>query len=402
MCIQTTIQNKIAELTGNGDAIAEFLADTMRGQSDRDIKICHRLDAARMLAKYGIIPVDDEARAATPSPLMWEVPDADEISSEHAEDDASQNPTHPVHPVSSAPTLRDIVAYPLARYIRSSTNDGETLLRTLCSIMNGEDSLARTDRQVKRHHRLSAARELLRRAFGEYSQKAPSPSMGEGSDADETLLIDATSGPLNARLAKLTRDLTDGGIEAAELLIRIAGNDDYEEDWTPGHRLAAAKELLHRGYDLNYEAVTWDHIDAYNRANDASADIADEGAELMRHRIESGRSAIMREFGEAYESGDEDAMKTLEDKFNAYNSRIKEGADPDDAMAYAELGPNDPDPDAADHYKPLSPEQQKEFNRRITQLHDDEEYEPTVNPIPGIAAYHHTPKLTIPINNRSP
>ena len=290
--------------------------------------------------------------------------------------------------------------------------------------MNGEDSFARTSHQVKRHHRLSAARELLRRAFGEYAPKSVRPtasnsvrpelveghlidegideSMRKELDEYETISVDATSGPLNARLAKLTRDLTDGGIEAAELLIRIAGNDDYEEDWTPGHRLAAAKELLHRGYDLNYEAVTWDHIDAYNRANDASADIADEGAELMRHRIESGRSAIMREFGEAYESGDEDAMKTLEDKFNAYNSRIKEGADPDDAMAYAELGPNDPDPDAADHYKPLSPEQQKEFNRRITQLHDDEEYEPTANPIPGIAAQTHIPKLTIPINNRSP
>ena len=87
MCIQTTIQNKIAELTGNGDAIAEFLADTMRGQSDRDIKICHRLDAARMLAKYGIPQPDN----ITP------IRDA-------SEDDASQNPTHPVHPVSSTPT----------------------------------------------------------------------------------------------------------------------------------------------------------------------------------------------------------------------------------------------------------------------------------------------------------
>ena len=53
MCIQTALQSKIAELTGNGDIIAKFLADTVQGAIP-GAKPCHRIDAAKTLAKYGI------------------------------------------------------------------------------------------------------------------------------------------------------------------------------------------------------------------------------------------------------------------------------------------------------------------------------------------------------------
>ncbi|MCY3638986.1 MAG: hypothetical protein OXG80_07815, partial [Chloroflexi bacterium] len=65
MCIQNTLQQKIAELTGNdGETIAIFLADTLQSDSYA-IKHCHKLDAARLLTKYGfaqpegkVIPFD--------------------------------------------------------------------------------------------------------------------------------------------------------------------------------------------------------------------------------------------------------------------------------------------------------------------------------------------------------
>ena len=51
MCIQTAIQNKIAELTNDGEDIAVFLAEVLRG-TDPTVKTHHRLEAARMLSKY--------------------------------------------------------------------------------------------------------------------------------------------------------------------------------------------------------------------------------------------------------------------------------------------------------------------------------------------------------------
>ena len=67
MCIQDNIQSKIAELTNDGESIAIFLADTLQGQSDPAIKICHRLDAARMLTRYGIPQPDNITKFPAPS-----------------------------------------------------------------------------------------------------------------------------------------------------------------------------------------------------------------------------------------------------------------------------------------------------------------------------------------------
>ena len=158
----------------------------------------------------------------------------------------------------SEPTLYDIVAYPTARYIRERTNEGETLIEALCDVLQdtGEyDSQyaqgfghSKTTRlPAKPHHRLAAAKELLRRAFGETVTRRKSASYDEEADIN----IDE---PINGHLANLVRDKTNNGTEAAELLIRIAENDRSEGDWTSAHRVAAARELLHRAYDLNYES----------------------------------------------------------------------------------------------------------------------------------------------------
>ncbi|MCY4579675.1 MAG: hypothetical protein OXD31_11585, partial [Chloroflexi bacterium] len=52
MCKTTPLQHKIQKRTGNGDLIANFLADTIEGKYS-DAKYHHKLEAAKLLARYG-------------------------------------------------------------------------------------------------------------------------------------------------------------------------------------------------------------------------------------------------------------------------------------------------------------------------------------------------------------
>ena len=153
MCIQDNVQSKIAQLTQDGDTITIFLADTLQGSTDPTVKICHRMDAAKLLTKYGF-------PQQTNNNIVPFNPKEDDVQCESSP------------PSMSAPTLRDIVAYPVARYIRNRTDDGEILVHALCQIMNGgeyrQDPFTGEPQQtVKPRERLAAAKELLRRAFGE-------------------------------------------------------------------------------------------------------------------------------------------------------------------------------------------------------------------------------------------
>ena len=370
MCIQNTLQQKIADLTGNGETIAMFLVDTMQSDSYA-IKHCHKMDAARLLTKYGVAQPEGKVIPFDPT----------------GDDAPTDNPVRP-EPVEE-PTLRDIVAYPTARYIRDRTNEGETLVEALCDVLQdtgeydsqaaqGFGSSGRTRPPAKPHHRLAAAKELLRRAFGETATRRNLASYDPEADID----VDE---PVNGHLANLVRDKTNNGTEAAELLIRIAENDRSEGDWTAAHRVSAARELLHRAYDLNYEAVTWEHVQAYKQATD----FADDGETLEQTRVQAGRIALLREYNEAYDSGDEEATQKAEDKFNAYNRYIREGKDPDEAMKFANYGPNDPDPE----------DERDMLNAKLTRY----------NPVRTTGRSPHTaaaqipsPRLTVPINNRSP
>ena len=387
MCIQTAIQQKIAELTNSGETIAAFLVETVHGQSGSDIKMHHRMEAARLISKYGIAQPDNI------TPIR---PNAH----------ATQNPVHPapVHPISSQPTLHDIIAFPLARHIRELTDDGETLIRSLCEIMEGdkynphrlEYERAQT---IQDRHRIAAARELLRRAFGE--RKASR----RGAAVSEPITKLDENDSLNSRIANLVRDLTNDGIEAADFLVRIAGNSRYDGNWLPDHRLTAIKELLHRAYDLNYDAVTWEHINAYNRARDAATDY--EAIHSERARIHAGRFVLSLDFEKAYQACDKAAMQKGEAKIRAYNRYINEdGEEPERALLHALRGADDPDPDFDHYYAPLTDEQQACFERGIAEYYAtlDTVDRPQAESAESAesAAQVHTPKLTIPINNRSP
>ena len=399
MCIQTTIQNKIAELTNDGEDIAIVLADILRG-ADPTVMTCHRLEAAKILTKYGtaqpvakIIPFNTVNNENTPSPSTGEDRDGGE-SSDHPEpvlsaaEDNNNTPSpltgegrdggeNPPHPVRSRPTLRDIVAFPVARHIRERTNNGETLIRTLCYIMEGghydpDPFTGHPKPTVAPREKIAAAKELMRRAFGEYS-----PPRRASVEFEPDAELDPGD-PVNSAIAQLVRDHTDNGVEAAELLIQVIESEPHGSEWNSSHRLIAAKELFHRAYDLNYDAVTWQDFEDYLRASEEY----NEAYDIAQARRKTELSAIMKEYTDAYAAGDEEAKAAAEKKYRAY-LRAERG-EKEEEPEYPGYGPSDPDP------TPKYPLRAPKRNRsRKNGRHT-------------AASTTHTPKLTIPLHNRSP
>ena len=59
MCKLTELQHNIHSITKDGYDIAAFLADTMRGETP-GVKVCHRMEAAKHLIRYGFPDTDCE------------------------------------------------------------------------------------------------------------------------------------------------------------------------------------------------------------------------------------------------------------------------------------------------------------------------------------------------------
>ena len=121
----------IREETDDGRLVVRFLIDVMQGKVD-DSKPCHRLDAARQLLNLGF----DGARGIIQS--------------------ASQSAS--VRAPSSTPG-NSRFDQGIADIIKLETSDGKDAVRFLVDVMQGNLD------DFKPHHRLSAAKELLRRGF---------------------------------------------------------------------------------------------------------------------------------------------------------------------------------------------------------------------------------------------
>ena len=136
---------RIQAKTDNGDTIIDFLIEVMTDQLDH-FKMNHRLQAARLLTKYGCscksaLSQRDEGIAFIlnnlPEPSLHTT---DSTSSEDSSFDTK-----------------------LAKVIRESTDDGATVCRFLINVMEGEL------KAFKPQHRISASRELLDRGFGKHA-----------------------------------------------------------------------------------------------------------------------------------------------------------------------------------------------------------------------------------------
>ena len=159
-------------------------------------------------------------------------------------------------------THLDIINYQIAHLIRHETAEGHTLVEFLIHIMTGKDRPFTPRKfRIKPADRMAAARELLRRGFGDLgSRRKPSDTTDE-ANAYDTLHTD---------LAKRMREYSERGTDTVRFLLEVMSDPDPELEFTIHHRMSAAQELLRRGWDTNYDAVKPKHLQDYWRDKEST------------------------------------------------------------------------------------------------------------------------------------
>ena len=149
------IADIVREKTNDGELVVQFLVDMVLGKVE-GATLWHRLEATRQLEKLGL-----------------QLPQAvkQTISATAKEPKPSRTPAKP----RQNSELADIV--------KQETGDGKDIVRFLVNVMNGKIE------GVKVHHRLAAARELLKLAFVE------TPVVAGDDEVDETVAREQAHNP---------------------------------------------------------------------------------------------------------------------------------------------------------------------------------------------------------------
>ena len=439
MCKLTELQHNIHSITKDGYDIALFLADTMRGQTP-GVKVCHRMDAAKHLIRYGFTDTDcdnipplpqDESETCVQSPLSLgeraRVRETDNTPSPLMGEgwDGGDNPTHTV-------SYLDILNYEIAHLIRHETAEGHTIVNFLVDIMTGRDRPFTPKKfRIKPADRMAAARELLRRGFGDFGSRRKLSDNNDEANAYDTLHTD---------LAKRMREYIERGADTIRFLLEVMANPDPDEEFTIHHRMSAAQELLRRGWDTDYDNIKHEHlqdywrdeqstrlsvgqkktqaglstyIDDYDKYDDTDyAAIAKEMREeddreaatpatklplpqgegwgegsdnslpprrgkarmgvtepvskslplgKSENEPSADRKAIIKEFREAMDKGDERAALQAEAKYRRIDIEAEKNI--------YDYGPNDPDPTVDYYFEPLNPEEQAKFDEEDRSEH---------------------------------
>ena len=365
MCIQNTLQQHILDITSDGKDVADFFYATMHGLNP-NAKFHHQMEAAKHLSKLGLdtalslTTAEDPAsanadvsqsplsprervrvRAKAPSPSTGE----GRACPEHSRRDGGEqgtNPLHPVHPVNSAPvTDSDIINYKVARLIREETNDGYLIAEFLSRVMHGA---AGQGRPISEADRIRAATELMNRGLGRFGDK--SDRRISSTQEDQELI--------NSGLARYIRERTDGGLEPAYFLLEVASGRD--EGFTMHQRVTAARELIRRGWDTNYDRVTPEDIAAYYERQDA--------------REPTGYDNRLQEWREKERAAQEEQQKARENEAHEDEPQLEAGL-------FAHLSF-----DEIDRYEAMSAEEQAEFVEQQRQYRASRQ---------SAAAQHNTP-----------
>ena len=184
-----TIADIVREKTGDGALIIDFFTDVMTGRIE-GAELCHRIDAAKQLVKYGSkdaaefiakykgVPCGHSTRGrpnqADPCP-----------AEERSLVDVTLN-APPTLTRDFLTVLSGIDEFLMARLIRAQTADGDTIIEFLDDVMQD-----RTD-GFKTHHRIAAAKELIVHIIrDEQPSHTPSPSTGEGWGEGDTPAVGA-------------------------------------------------------------------------------------------------------------------------------------------------------------------------------------------------------------------
>ena len=255
MCITTKLQQNIIDRTREGDKIAAFLVDTMQGEPP-GTKVNHRLEAAKHLIKYGFPDTDCDTISARLSRA------GGNPEGQGGDETAVQSPLSPRErarvrgqEITNPITHLDIINYEIAHIIRRETAEGHTVVNFLVDIMSGRDRPFTPKKFcIKPADRMAAARELLRRGFGDLGSRRKLSDTSDEANAYDTLHTD---------LARRMREYSERGSDTIRFLLEVMSNPDPDEEFTIHHRLSAAQELLRRGWDTNYDAIKSEHLQDY-------------------------------------------------------------------------------------------------------------------------------------------
>ena len=387
MCITTPLQQKIIDRTDEGDTIAAFLVDTMRGKTP-GVKVCHRMDAAKHLIKYGFPDADCETTSDRLS-RAGENPEE-----QRGDETPVQSPLSPGErarvrgkEIAAPVTHLDILNYQIAHLIRHETAEGHTLVEFLIHIMTGRDRPFTPRKfRIKPADRIAAARELLRRGFGDLGSRRRLSDITDEANAYDTLHSD---------LAKRMREYSERGTDTVRFLLEVMSDPDPDLEFTIHHRMSAAQELLRRGWDTNYEAIKPEHLQEYWREGESTR------LSIGQKKTLSGFTTSIDDY-DNYDNTDYEAiakeMKEEEDREAAASKSlhprygkiracpelaegtgvtepvskslpqsesgdetISESNNIEDKNIY-DYGRNDPDPAIDYYFEPLNPEEQALFD----------------------------------------
>ena len=409
MCIPTKLQQNIIDRIREGDTIAAFLVSTMQGETP-GVKVNHRMDAAKQLIKYGFTDINCDNIPPLPQ---------GEGRGEGDEKSPSSAPS-----VSAPVSYLDILNYEIAHLIRHGTAEGHTIVNFLVDIMTGRDRPFTPKKfRIKPADRMAAARELLRRGFGDFGSRRKLSDTSDEANAYDTLHTD---------LAKRMREYSERGTDTIRFLLELMSDPDPDKEFTVHHRMYAAQELLRRGWDTNYDNIKPEHlqdywqdkestrlsigqkktltglptsIDDYDNYDDTDYkaiarqlredDDADSAAAQKSLPPRRGKArmgvkspaqsplpnkattvnehdrAIIKEFREAMDRGDERAALRAEAKYRRIDIKAEKNI--------YDYGPSDPDPTVDYYFEPLNPEEQTKFDEEDRREHGLTNDEPATN-----------------------
>ena len=262
MCKLTKLQHSIHSITKDGYDIAAFLADTMRGETP-GVKVCHRMDAAKHLIKYGFTDTDCETTSDRLSRA------GGNPKGQGGDKTPVQSPLSPGErarvrgeEIAAPVTHLDILNYQIAHLIRHETAEGHTIVNFLVDTMTGRDRPFTPRKfRIKPADRMAAARELLRRGFGDLGSRRKPSDITDEANAYDTLHTD---------LAKRMREYSERGTDTIRFLLELMSDPDPDKEFTVHHRMYAAQELLRRGWDTNYDAIKPEHLTDYWQDKESS------------------------------------------------------------------------------------------------------------------------------------
>ena len=165
-----TIADIVREKTGDGALIIDFFTDVMTGRIE-GAQLCHRIDAAKQLVKYGSKDAAEFIAKYKGVPCGHSIdgrPDpADPCSVEERSLVAVTLNAPPTLTKDFLTVLSGIDEFLMARLIRAQTADGVTIIEFLDDVMQD-----RTE-GFKTHHRIAAAKELIVHIIRDEQPEAP-------------------------------------------------------------------------------------------------------------------------------------------------------------------------------------------------------------------------------------